>query len=294
MALVIENQKLAPPPAANTGHLSVRPLKAEDESEALQFLAVRPLHTVIMRGWIMESGIASPTNRGTFYGCRDMEGALQGVALIGHATLFETREDAAISLFAQLALACPSFNFVMGEDDRVRKFWKELAQSGQTPRKICYDLLMEQSHAVEVCEPVEDLRPASMYDLDLIVPAHAELVLEETGVNPLETDPEGFRSRCARRIEQGRVWVLINQDGLIFKIDVVASTPETVYIEGVYVHPKKRGMGYGRRCMSQLGRIFLEQSRSICGFVNEEHLAEQMFYTKIGYKLRSRYGKIFL
>ena len=294
MALPIEKQKFAASFVADTQQLSVRPLTDEEAAEVLQFLAERPLHTVIMRGWIQEHGFASPSNRGTFYGCRDRQGALQGVALIGHATLFETRSDAAICAFAELARDCPSFNFVMSEEAKVKRFWDAFAEPGQQPRRICYDLLVEQSHPIEVSEPVGDLRTAVLADLELIVPAHAELVLEETGMDPLKTDPDGFRLRCARRIEQGRVWVLIDQSKLIFKIDVVANTREIVYVEGVYVHPEKRGKGYGRRCMLQLGGIFLESSKSVCGFVNEEHRAEQEFYTKIGYKLRSRYGKIFL
>ena len=69
--------------------VAVQQLSEEHRDEVLSFLAERPLHTVIMAGWIRDNGIVSPLNRGTFYGCRDLEGRLEGVALIGHATLFE-------------------------------------------------------------------------------------------------------------------------------------------------------------------------------------------------------------
>ncbi|PYS80708.1 MAG: DUF4081 domain-containing protein, partial [Acidobacteria bacterium] len=48
------------------------------------------------------------------------------------------------------------------------------------------------------------------------------MTLEETGVNPLETDPAGFRERCARRITQGRVWVCVKDGRLLFKADVIS------------------------------------------------------------------------
>lgn len=296
MALIapFEKEETASADSVDASHLTVRPLAEEERAEGLDFLAERPLHTIIMRGWLQEYGLTSPSTRGLFYSCRDQEGRLQGVALIGHATLFEARTDAAISAFARQAAACPSFNFVMAEESKVKKFWDEYSQGRLSPRRICYDLLIEQGHPVEVCEPVRDLRPAKIEDLDLIVPAHAELVLEETGVNPLDIDPDGFRSRCAGRIDNGRVWVWVDRGELIFKIDVIASAPDVVYIEGVYVKREKRGMDYGRRCMSQLGLTFLERAKYICGFVNEEHRGELAFYTKIGYRLRSRYGKFFL
>src|SRR5437870_11005012 len=44
-----------------------------------------------------------------------------------------------------------------------------------------------------------NLRPANLGDLSLIVPAHAAMAREESGVDPLQVDREGFRSRCRRR-----------------------------------------------------------------------------------------------
>src|SRR5215208_6363229 len=68
-------------------------LKDEDKNEVLAFLEERPVHTVAMAGFIRDNGLVSPLNRGTFYGCRNSEGRLEGVALIGHATLIDARTD---------------------------------------------------------------------------------------------------------------------------------------------------------------------------------------------------------
>src|SRR5689334_2357107 len=62
---------------------------AKDKTEALTFLATRPVHTVALRGFIRDNGLESSRNRGKFYGYRNCEGQLEGVALIGHATLVE-------------------------------------------------------------------------------------------------------------------------------------------------------------------------------------------------------------
>ncbi|HEX8096822.1 MAG TPA: hypothetical protein VF507_02245, partial [Pyrinomonadaceae bacterium] len=83
--------------------VTVGPLTNEHKAEVLDFLAARPLHTVIMTGHIQDNGLESPNNRGTFYGCRNSAGRLEGVALIGHATLIEARTDEALRAFAKVA-----------------------------------------------------------------------------------------------------------------------------------------------------------------------------------------------
>lgn len=86
-----------------------------DEAEVLEFLSQRPIHTVAMMSLIRDNGIVSPFNRGTFYGCRDLNGQLEGVALVGHATLMETVSDRALAALAQIARECPNTHMIMGE-----------------------------------------------------------------------------------------------------------------------------------------------------------------------------------
>src|SRR6266550_3826046 len=85
-----------------TRSLIIRPLGLAHGAEVLAFLAQRPIHTVIMAGFIRDNGLLSPLNRGTFYACRNAAGHLEGVALIGHVTIVETESDEALELFAQL------------------------------------------------------------------------------------------------------------------------------------------------------------------------------------------------
>ena len=90
------------------------------------------------------------------------------------------------------------------------------------------------------------------------------------------------------------MWVWTEGGRLIFKADVMSDTPEAVYLEGVYVRPDERGKGYGRRCLSQLGRSLLARSGSVCLVVNEQNKDAQEFFFKAGYTLRGLYDSIFL
>src|SRR6266571_1755542 len=90
------------------------PLDDRHTEEVLNFLGARPLHTFIMSSWIRDNGLASSFNRGTFYGCRSPQGRLEGVALIGHITLFETESDSALAAFARLTKNFQSAHAVLG------------------------------------------------------------------------------------------------------------------------------------------------------------------------------------
>ena len=286
--------EVSPRPPVAALAVMTRELKEEDRAAALAFLDRRPIHTVCLAGFIRDNGLVSPLNRGTFYGCRDAGGRLIGVALIGHATLVETDSDAALAAFARIARGCPRTHVMMGESDRIKRFWEHYAEDGRSPRLVCRELLMEQRWPVQVRDAVPALRLATPADLEPVAAAQAEMAFAESGVNPLETDPEGFRRRCLRRIEQGRVWVWTEDGRLIFKADIVSETPEVKYVEGVWVAPDLRGRGYGRRCLSQLTRELLSKSSAVTLLVNEKRPEAVAFYRRAGYKLRSQYDTIFL
>ncbi len=272
----------------------VTELDASHEQEVLEFLSHRPIHTVGMVGFIHDNGIVSPLNRGTFYGCRNREGQLEGVALIGHATLLETTTDEAAEALAERAQACTNAYMIMGERERINNFWDYYADAGQSMRHAARELLFEIRWPIAALPEVADLRQATPADLDLIVPVHAIMALNESGIDPLERDPEGFRQRCARRIEQGRTWVWIESGEIIFKVDVVSDTASVIYLEGVWTNAKHRSQGYGLRCMSQLARNFLLRTKSVCVLVNEDNRSAHKFYQRAGYKLRAIYDTIFL
>lgn len=283
-----------PASAVETSSLSIHPLTNQDRAEVLSFLAERPLHTVVMAGHIRDNGLESPYNRGNFYACRDGGGNLEGVALLGHATLVEARSEASLAAFARLAQTYPDGHMIMGEQDKIERFWRYYARDGQEPRRVCSEMLYELRWPVAALEPMRELRLATLADLQEVMLVQGEMAFAESQINPLEVDPEGFRERCARRIEQERVWVWTEAGRLVFKADVISDTPEVIYLEGVYVNPAERGLGYGARCISQLAQHLLLRTDALCVLVNEQSRHAQAFFERAGYKLQSRYDTIFL
>jgi predicted GNAT family acetyltransferase len=281
-------------PLSFAAHLTTARLAELDQPEVLRFLAEQPLHNVVMSGLIRDHGIESKLNRGAFYGCRNGVGELEGVALIGHAVFIDARSDEALRQFAELTQQYPRAHMLMGEQELIERFWNYYAPNGQPRHRLCREVLFELDTQSTRIDHVANLRVARISDLARVAPIHATMAFEESGVNPLQIDPDGFRERCRRRIEERRTWVLIEQDELIFKADVISETPEVFYIEGVYVHPEHRGQGHGSRCLAQLTQLLLHRTRAISLLVNQERRQAQQFFKKLGFVSRGIYETIFL
>jgi predicted GNAT family acetyltransferase len=265
-----------------------------EEDEVLTFLAARPIHTVYLAGLIRDHGLVSPYNRGAFFGSRNHSGQLDGVALIGHATIVEARTDEALAAFADATRQSGKPQIIRGERKVVDSFWKYYADEGEQPRRICRELMLVRTNNSIDAQPVPELRQATVADLDYVVAVNAAMAFEERGVNPLKSDPAGFRQRAERRIQQGRVWIGIHEGKPIFKADVIGDTPEMIYLEGIHVHPEERLKGYGKRCLIHLSSILLKHSQSICLTLNQRKANAVAFYFKAGFDFHSEYQTFYL
>lgn len=272
----------------------LQPLTCGREREALAFLAARPVHTVVMASYIRDNGFDVHLNRGTFYGCRDAAGRLVGVALIGRVVLCAAHTDAALAAFAAQTRAYQQAHLVMGEEAQVVRFWQHYAEPARLAQQDRYELLLLRQRPAEETAAIEGLRLATVAELDAVQAAHVELLCSERGVSSLEVDPASSRARTLKRIEQGRVWVWMEEGRLLFKSDVVSDTPEVSYLEGVYTHPSVRGTGYGSRCLTQLCRELLHGTDALCLLVNEQNARAREFYLRVGFTPAGRYATLFL
>ena len=273
--------------------LEFTPAEAGTEEKVLSALAVPTLTNVVMAGFIRDNGLVSPQNRGRFYVCRNNSDKLEGVALIGHSILFDALSESAIEGFASVARRDPSPHLLMGEHNAVQRFWSYYAEEGQTPRHVCPVLFLRRDEQFQPRQDVPELRLARPEDLELVVRAQAAMAVETSGVDPLRKDPIGFRQRYLRRIDNNRVWVLMQNRRLIFKLDVITETPDATYIEGVYVTREERGKGVGQSCLAAVGRRLLERTKAVHLFVETENTRTIAFYLKLGFDIAGQYDLLY-
>ena len=260
-------------------------LTENDREAALAFLAVRPVQTVVMSSFITDNGVESELNRGKFFAYRNAAGKIEGIALIGHTTLVEARSEAALKTLAfQARKSETPIHLIMSSGNEAERFWFHLTDGLTEPRLTSTEALFEVAfpYAVQKCE--WNIGNADMSHLELVAEAQAEIAFVECGVDPLMKDREGFLKRVARRIEQGRVFTVYENGKLIFKADIIAETSQTIYLEGIYVHPDHRGTGVGSRCLAALTLRLLDRAENICMLSNVDFAAAHKSYYKAGYK----------
>ena len=263
----------------------VQELKTENTSEVLTFLSVRPVHTVVMTSFINDNGIESDLNRGVYYGYRGRQGKLEGVALIGHSTLVEARSDEALRALALKARNAETpLHLVMSSGDAAERFWNCMTDGLKAPRLTCTEALFEISFPFAVRGQEHKLETATMDWLIPVAEAQAEVAFIECGVDPMQKDREGFLKRVARRIEQGRVFVVTDGENLVFKADIIAETANTIYLEGIYVSPEYRGKGIGSDCLAALSLELLSRVENICLLSNVEFKSAHRSFAKAGYR----------
>ena len=289
-----EHAEIMPP--IKTGAATVPTVSSAlpgSEERILSALSCNSLTNTIMAGFIRDNGFGSLLNRGQFYTCRDEKNQLEGVALVGHTILFEAFSDRAIQAFAALAHRQGSTHLLMGEHTAVERFWRYYADKDESPRLVCPILFLKRAEQFSEQPEVSSLRPAGREDLDQVVQAQAAMAFEISGVDPLKKDPAGFRERYLNRIDKKRVWIVSENDRLIFKADIIADTPEAVYIEGIYVTPEERGSGVGRCCLAALGRVLMARGKAIYLFVESQNTRTKSFYLKLGFTVAGQYDLLY-
>jgi uncharacterized protein len=273
----------------------VNELTEREREEVLNFLSVRPVHTVVMASFINDNGLQSELNRGKFFGYRNGEGKLEGVALIGHSTLIEARSNDALKAFAHKARTSETpIHLIMSHGTAAEAFWNHYSDGLKAPRLTCVERLFEVSFPFMVRNSEASIRPATMEELIPVAEAQAEVAFMECGVDPMKKDREGFLNRVARRIEQGRVFVVFEGDKLVFKADIIAETDQVIYLEGIYVNPEYRGKGIGSACLSDLTLNLLNRVENVCLLSNVDFESAHKSYFKAGYKAKDQCTTLFV
>ncbi|MGE3466478.1 MAG: GNAT family N-acetyltransferase [Pyrinomonadaceae bacterium] len=270
-------------------------LETGDTKEVLSFLSIRPVHTVVMSSFITDNGIESELNRGSFYGYRGPDGQLEGVALIGHSTLVEARSDGALRALAFAARESEiPIHLIMSSGNAADEFWQHMTNGLTQPRLACTEALFDISFPFPVRKTDFELKNADMTRLLQVAEAQAEVAFIESAVDPMQKDRDGFLKRVARRIEQGRIFVVTDGEKLVFKADIIAETDEVIYLEGVYVAEEYRGKGIGSECLAALALELLGRAEHVCMLSNVAFHAAHRSFAKAGFKKTDQCKTLFV
>jgi RimJ/RimL family protein N-acetyltransferase len=238
--------------------------------EVLEFCSRAPVERVFLEEMALKAV-------GRFVGLRADEGELQALCHAG-ANLVPSGQGC--DAFAEVAARSDS-RMIIGEQAAVDALWAVAGGLMPRPRE---DRPGQPVYTITAPPPPGDtgLRAASLDDLERLLPACAAAHELELGIDPRRRDEEGFRWRVRSQIQDGRSWLWLEDDVILFKAEASAWTPSAVQIQQVWVDPEARGRGYATRGMRDLCRLLLDLTPVVTLFVRTDNLPAIRLYESIG------------
>jgi len=194
--------------------------------------------------------------------------------------------SAAVSAFAERARMqgrrCSS---IVGPAEAVTQLWGLLAPSWGRPRDIrSVQPVMTISGPPSV-PPDPLVRPVTLDQLNVMMPACVAMFTEEVGVSPI--GPDGgvaYRARVSELIRAGRSFARIENGQVLFKAEIGAATPLACQVQGVWVPPEARGRGLAVHGMAAVVTAALATVAPVVTlYVNDYNTPARAAYSRAGF-----------
>ena len=248
--------------------------------EVLEFCAASPVERVFLED-VARRGL------GRFAAVSESGGPLSALCHIG-ANIVPSGVGCAA--FAETA-GGTDVRMLIGEAGAVGDLWAAARSRLPPPRE---DRPGQPVFTMRTAPPPGEsgLRPATLDDVARLVPACAAAHELELGIDPLARDGEAFRWRTAAQVEEGRSWVWLEDDVVLFKAEASAWTPGAIQLQQVWVDPEARGRGYGARGLADLIRLLLPGTPTVTLFVRAENAPAIALYERVGMKRELEYRSV--
>src|SRR5690625_830890 len=254
-------------------------------AEVTEFLDAQPDVDVFVASRVEASGLEPRRLGGQLWGyCR--AGELTGLCYSG-ANLVPVRADnEAGSAFAHRAAGRPRrCSSVVGRAHDVLRMWSILSPAWGQAREVrqCQPVLTisEAPHAI----PDPWVRPVASSELDALLPAAIAMFTEEVGVSPVGSDGATFyRARMSELVRAGRSFARFEDGEVVFKADVGSVSRQACQVQGVWVHPARRGQGLatpGMAAVVELARARIAPVVSL--YVNDFNAPARATYQRVGF-----------
>jgi len=185
---------------------------------------------------------------------------------------------------------------VVGPAEEVLPLWDRLAPVWSRPREVRPDqpsLVIDHEPAVA---PDPLVRLATTDEVDLVVPASVAMFTEEVGYDPTAVGG-AYAVRVAELVATGRTYVRV-EDGehgpeVIFKADVGALALGVAQIQGVWVHPERRGEGLSTAGMAAVVEdVRARLAPTVSLYVNSYNAPALATYDRVGFHRVGTYATV--
>ncbi|WP_245717585.1 GNAT family N-acetyltransferase [Nocardia jejuensis] len=280
-------------PTRRTKQSGARQLANRDLTQVLRVLDTDPVASCMVSARLQEFGLDS---RGAYGELWSRGGPADSLCFSGANLVPLKGSRADLRAFADRAVRGPRIcSSVVGRRELALPLWDLLAEHWGPPRELRADqplLALERTAAVTPDLRVRRVRPE---EIDRYLVAAVAMFTEEIGVDPRAGDGgRGYRRRVAGLIESGRAWARFEDGEVVFKAEVGALSRRTGQIQGVWVHPDRRGQGYGTSGTAAVANVVVASGRAASLYVNCYNEVARRAYKKVGFEQIATFATVLL
>ncbi len=269
---------------ATLGH--VRPLTSRDLPDVERLLSADPVAHCFVLNRVRVGGLDPWRVGGEVLGYVDDSGVRSllycGANLVPVETTPATRA-AFVDRLRQTGRRCSSF---VGPAEEVLDLWRLLEPAWGPAREVRHHQPLMSIDHDPIVPPDPKVRRAGLDDLDVLLPACIDMFTGEVGVSPVAGGmTSAYRARVAELISEGRSFVRIEGDTVVFKAEVGAVGGRACQVQGVWVDPAHRGRGLSESGMAAV----VEHARRdiapvVSLYVNDFNTAARRAYRAVGFR----------
>lgn len=259
-----------------------RLLDDRDARLVREALVVDPVAACMIAARVESAGLDPSRLGGELWG---FGSRLEGLCFSGPNLVPLRGGRSAIRAFAERAAgrgrSCSS---IVGPAEQVLDLWAELRGRWGPAREVRPDqpLLALDDPPRVAADPL--VRPVRSDELDRYLPAAIAMFTEEVGVDPrLPDGGVGYRVRVGELIETGRAFARVDAGEVVFKAEVGAMSSTAGQIQGVWVHPDRRGEGLGVTGTAAVVERLRAMGRIPSLYVNAFNTPARAVYRRVGF-----------
>jgi uncharacterized protein len=194
---------------------------------------------------------------------------------------------AALSAFSGRALArgrnCSS---IVGPKEAVAEFWQHVEPWWGPARLVRDDqpfMTLATAPDVPADPGVRRVRPE---EFDVLYPACVDMFTEEVGISPeVGGGRDLYQTRVRQLIAKGLAFARIEDGEVLFKAEIGAVTPHACQVQGVWVHPSRRGEGLSVPGMAAVAGLAMRDVAPVVTlYVNAHNHAARRCYERVGFE----------
>ncbi|MEY3568771.1 MAG: hypothetical protein RL587_1212 [Actinomycetota bacterium] len=220
-----------------------------------------------------------------------------GIAYIGiNATTANCSYEMLTHLADYLNTVRSVSSSIVGLREDVFGLWEQISSLWGPPRLIREDqpLLELTSYVQGDLNP--EVRAATIEDLDLVLPAAANMFREEVGIDPMKANTRtAYRNRISELLNLGRTYILLDGPEIIFKADVGVLSSEVIQVQGVWVAPQYRGLRISGPALAQaINLMQQDHAPRVSLYVNDFNTRALRLYRALGFTQVGTFASVML